>query len=160
MLDNGLYKHIIFLLLLSAASIIIPFSLASLDAIYFLILLIFAIQIGIFIHLCSKLLAKSKGERELKISFENPLTRKIKMISSAIEGSLVSRKMLSYTIKEIIETNLNVKLSQENSKNIIKEKDVIALVYPEENEEYIKDSKNYIKALTKFYKIVNKLGYE
>jgi len=160
MLDNGLYKHIIFLLLLSAASIIIPFSLASLDAIYFLILLIFAIQIGIFIHLCSKLLAKSKGERELKISFENPLTRKIKMINSAIEGSLVSRKMLSYTIKEIIETNLNVKLSQENCKNIIKEKDVIALVYPEENEEYIKDSKNYIKALTKFYKIVNKLGYE
>lgn len=156
MLNDGLIKYVVLIAILSAISIVIPFSLYSLDAIYFLIILIYAIEIAIIINLCFKLISTGKKSMKLTNTFENPLMRKIRMLNSAIEGSAIARKMLSYSIKDIIETNVNAKISQENCYELIKEKEVIALIYPEENEDYLKGGKTYLNALNKFYKLIEK----
>jgi|BEDMetMinimDraft_2_1075160.scaffolds.fasta_scaffold00026_31 hypothetical protein len=148
--DRTIIKFNILIGILIILSISVSFIQISLDAAYFLILFISAFEAFLLIYISSKFLKSNQRINKNFVISEDAISREIKMIKNAIEGSLISRKMLSYKLKDILETNRGIKLSSENAHNFINDRDIVALIFPDEYPDYFRNKDEYLNALNKF----------
>jgi len=85
----------------------------------------------------------------VRYSYENPYYRKRALIKGALEGSTMARISIGEIIKEAYERKYNVKLNEENAFDLIRDQDVVALLFYKDFENYFQDSKKYEYSLKK-----------
>lgn len=147
------YLIIILIFLSLIASLTLSSEIVSYYLTWFLFLIVFLLILNLF----SKITKKVKIEGfplKIKEEKESSILRKYKIIKAAIKGSATSRKIIANTIREVLESKYHAKLNFEEAKRIIKDREILMIIFPEEFGIINIEEKRYVNILKN---VINKL---
>ncbi len=147
-------KILVVFLILSLIPLILSFILEKNLISYYLLFssIFFLFSLLIYFSLKKLEFIEFSIRRYKKLSYENPYERKREMIKKAIEGSKISRIVLGEILREAIERKYGFKITPENAEQLIKDKEIIAVLFYRDFPLKLND-REYIRVLNKVISI-------